>query len=185
MATDEKFVARSGEIYRVQPELFDVDVWEFDRLLDEIDRDAGNAIELLNRAVDRYRGALLEGAYYDWAEPLRSHFQRRFVDALMRLADIYSGEGRQEDAVGALEKAIMVEPFGEYIYRRAMTLYADLGRRNEIWRLYRRLEGVLAEDLDAEPEEETVTLKDRLLNELSHKSPVRAPEVRSGITRSE
>jgi DNA-binding SARP family transcriptional activator len=99
--------------------------------------------------------------------------KRRFVDALVRLTDIWSAEGRKEDAVDVLERAITVEPLGEYIYRRAMTLNAALGRRNEIWRLYRRPETALAEDLDAEPEEKTVTLKVRLLNELSHKSPAR------------
>lgn len=175
---EDKFVARSGDIYRVQPELFDVDVWEFDRLLEEANRDTDRAAELLRTAIDLCRGRLLEGAYYDWAEPLRSHFHRRFVDAMVRLADIHSAQGSHEDAVNVLEKAITVEPFGEYIYRKAMTSYADLGRRNEIWRLYRRLEAVLAEDLDAEPEEETVTLKDKLLDGLSRKSLVRAPDSR-------
>jgi hypothetical protein len=45
---------------------------------------------------------------------------------------------------------------------------------------YRRLEAVLADDLDAEPEDETVTLKNRLLEELSHKSPVRDEHVQEG-----
>jgi DNA-binding SARP family transcriptional activator len=141
LGTDEKFIARSGDIYRVQPDLFDVDVWEFERLLDEADRDTNRPAELLRVAGDLYRGALVEGAYYDWAEPLGSHFHRRFVDAMVRLAEINCEEGRKEDAVDVLERTITVEPFGEYIYRRAMTLYADLGRRNEIWRLYRRARG--------------------------------------------
>jgi len=57
-----------------------------------------------------------------------------------------------------------------------MTLYAEMGRGNEIRRLYRRLETVLANDLDAEPEEQTFHLMKSLLDELSQKPSIRERE---------
>jgi hypothetical protein len=48
-------------------------------------------------------------------EQLQEHFHRRFVEALVRLADICSREGRKEDVVDVLVRAITAEALGEYI----------------------------------------------------------------------
>jgi hypothetical protein len=48
-----------------------------------------------------------------------------------------------------------------------MRLYAKLGRATDIQRAYREPEAGLSEALEAEPTDETTTLKDKLIRELT------------------
>jgi DNA-binding SARP family transcriptional activator len=159
-----KFIDKIADMYRPLPELFSVDVWEFDLHLAEAK--GSSALESLSQAVELYRGELLQGLYYEWAEPLRAHFRERLLDALVKLSDLYSAEGDDEGALKAALRAIEAEPYAEHFYRRAMTIYGCLGRASDIKRIYRELEAALSDELDAEPDRETSDLKDRLLKQL-------------------
>jgi DNA-binding SARP family transcriptional activator len=152
-------------VYRPVPELFSVDVWQFDLHLAEAE--GPSAIESLSQAVELYRGDLLHGLYYDWAEPLRGHFRERLLDVLVRLSDLRSAAGDYERALKAILKAIEADRYAEHFYRRAMTIYGRLGRASDNKRIYRELVAALADELDAEPDPETSDLKDRLLQQLS------------------
>ncbi len=112
-----------------------------------------------------YRGDLLQGVYYPWVEPLQAHFRKQFIDAMVQLSEACSAEGDHEAAIGALHKAIAVDRYAEYLYRGAMELYARLERRNDVERVYKELEAALADELEAEPDPETQSLKDRLLTQ--------------------
>ena len=48
-----------------------------------------------------------------------------------------------------------------------MSFYGRLGRASDIQRIYRDLEAALADGLDAEPDAETSSLKDRLVGPMS------------------
>lgn len=166
-----KFIDRSGDVYRVQPEIFDVDVWRFDELLGKAA--SGEMVqESLQAATDLYREELLQGVYYEWAEPLRTHFQGQLLDALVQLAQTCEQEGDAETAVTVLVRAISLDPYAEQIYRKLMGLYAKLGRATDIQRSYRELEAALSEGLDAEPTEETSQLRDTLIRQLSQDTEV-------------
>lgn len=164
-APTAKFIDKTGDSYRPTSELFSVDVWQFDRLLAKAEE--GSAIQSLSEAVALYRGELLQGLYYEWAEPLRSHFQERFLDVLAKLSDLKSSANDYEGALTAVLKAIEVDRYAEHLYRRAMSLYSRLGRASDIQRIYRDLEAALADGLDAEPDAETSSLKDRLVGPMS------------------
>jgi hypothetical protein len=56
-----KFVERSGDIYRVEIDDFDVDVWRFDHLLAGAQEKKSR--EVLSAAADLCKGELLEGVY--------------------------------------------------------------------------------------------------------------------------
>jgi DNA-binding SARP family transcriptional activator len=48
-----------------------------------------------------------------------------------------------------------------------MELYAELGRRNDVKRVYKELEAALADELESEPDPQTHALRNKLLtNEL-------------------
>lgn len=164
-----KFVDRSGDVYRVQPEIFDVDVWRFDELLGKAA--SGEMVrESLQAATDLYREELVQGVYYEWAEPLRIHFHSQLLDALVQLAQNCEQDGDREAAVTALVRAISLDPYAEQIYRRLIDLYAKLGRPSDIERAYRELEAALSEGLDAEPSEETAALRKELIRKLRQSS---------------
>jgi DNA-binding SARP family transcriptional activator len=156
------FIRRSGEIYRVEQEYFDVDVWAFDRLLNE-DLEGEGGREALARSVQMYRDDLLQGTYCEWVEPLREQCRSRFLDALVRLAEEYSNEGDDKEAGEVVLRAIAVDPFAEPLYRRAMLVQGKLGHRAEIERLYNNLVKLLADELGVEPEEETVEARNQAL----------------------
>jgi DNA-binding SARP family transcriptional activator len=156
------FIRRSGEIYRIEPQYFDVDVWRFERLLDADPEGAGGK-EALASAVQMYREDLLEGTYCEWVDPLREQFRSRFLDALIRLAEEYSNDGDDKEAGELLLRAIAVDPFAEPLYRRAMLLQGRLGHRGEIERIYNNLVKLLADELGVEPEEETLEARNRAL----------------------
>lgn len=156
-----KFIELVNDIYRPSPDLFDVDVWEFDRLIGEAIK--GRDERSLTAATDLYCGELLEGVYYSWAETIQSHFQSRFLDAVVHLSDLQAESGDLEAATRNLHRAIRVDPYAEHLYRKLMTLYGRLGRRVDIDRTYRELEAALAEGLEVDPDPETETLKNRLL----------------------
>jgi DNA-binding SARP family transcriptional activator len=164
-----KFVERSGDIYRVETDEFDVDVWCFDHLLAKAAQ-GNNPRETLAAAADQYRGELLEGVYYDWALPLRDHFRSQATDVLVELAEACKRDGDLEETARALNRAIGLEPFAEHLYRELLATYAKLGRATDIQRVYRELEAALAEDLDAEPTEETAELRKKLIEKLSQGS---------------
>lgn len=160
-----KFIDKFGDVYKPVPEHFSVDVWQFDRCLAVAKEPA--AMESLSQAVELYRGELLQGLYYEWINPLRSHFRERMLDAVAKLSDLRYAEGDYEGALRTVLQAIEAEPYAEHFYRRAMSIYGHLGRASDVKRIYRQLVAALADELDAEPDPETTSLKDRLLKQLS------------------
>jgi DNA-binding SARP family transcriptional activator len=165
LAPTAKFIDKIGDVYRPVSELFSVDVWQFDIRLGEAE--GPSDIESLSQAIELYRGDLLHGLYYDWAEPLRGHFRERLLDVLVTLSDLRSAAGDYEGALKAILRAIEADRYAEHFYRRAMTIYGRLGRASDIQRTYRKLEAALADELEVEPDPETSALKNRLLNQLS------------------
>ncbi len=162
-APTEKFIEQTDDVYRPSPEAFEVDVWEFDRLISQAAE--GGGAEALNSATSLYRGELLRAVYYSWAEPMQRYFGDRFLDALVRLSDERLEQKDDVGALSALRQAIDVDPLSEYLYRRTMEISGRLGRANDIRRTYSELEAALAE-IEAEPDHETAELRTRLLEGL-------------------
>ncbi len=145
-----------GERYQAETDLIDCDVWRFQTALTDLTgaTDDHAAIAALERATAGYSGDLVDGAFYEWAQPAREDLRRRAVDAAARLAELHEQAGNPEAALAALEHAIRIDPYTEEVYRRIMRLRAGLGRPGAARRTYRLLETRLA-DLDVEPEEAT------------------------------
>jgi DNA-binding SARP family transcriptional activator len=165
-APTAKFIEKTRGLYRVVTEQFGVDVWAFERFIAQA-MDTGDP-DALEVAASLYRGELLQGMYYWWAEPIQSHLQDKFVDALVQLA---AHRCQQKDFVNALEalrRAINVDRHGEYLYRKVMEIYGRLGRPNDVRRTFSELEAAL-EEIEVEPDQETVELRGRLLQQLQQK----------------
>jgi DNA-binding SARP family transcriptional activator len=155
----EKLIERHGDLYRVEAGVFDVDLWRCQTALAEAraSPDDESARSALARAAAEYGGDLLEGSLCKWAEPIRESLRRQVLDALARLSELQTREGKLDQALAVLEQAIKVDPYAEELYRRGMRPLAQLGRGDATRRLLRQLEARLSQ-LDAESEEETVQL---------------------------
>lgn len=144
-----KFVTFTASRYRLDPETVTVDLWRFTRHLhlgNDPDDDQ-SSIEALTRPVAEYGGRFTGTSGYPWAEHLRGSLHRHAIDAHVRLADEHHRQGDTERAYTALESALELDPYNEYLYQRAIGYLGELGRTDAVRRLYHQLQNRLA-DLD-------------------------------------
>lgn len=128
----------------LQPDLeLWVDVGEFERCLDHA-RGAGEAllgsdrVASLTRAVELYRGDLLEGLYDEWCllEQDRLRARLRFaIDALIRH---HLAAGDAARAIDFGERLLAIDPLEETVHRYLMCIHYQLGSRTAALRQYRR-----------------------------------------------
>jgi len=147
-------LVKTGERYEPCAAEIVCDLWDFQHALSDAARadNDDQARAALRRAVDTYRGDLLQGSDYPWVEPARQDLHRRALDAHLRLAEHEEHAGHTDAAVEVLEQAIDLDRYAEEPYRRLMTLHAAHDRLDAvtaIWRLLHRRLGDL--DLDIEP----------------------------------
>jgi DNA-binding SARP family transcriptional activator len=158
-----------GERWRVNPELVDCDVWEFQAALADAAAADGQAKpDALARAAALYGGALLDGEEFEWPEEAREELRRQAADVAGRLAELREQAGDLDGAIAALEDGARWDVYNEELYQRIMRLQARLGRMDAVRRTYARLQERLA-DLGADPDEAT----ERLLHELRRSSTTR------------
>ena len=103
-------VERVGDRYTLVSSAFDCDLWGFKAALAEA-RDASSPdarTASLKRAAAAYRGDLVDGSYYEWAEPAREDLRRRVLDVLVKLAELQDAD--PEEAAATLERAIRIDP---------------------------------------------------------------------------
>lgn len=153
-----QIIAKHGAHYRANPDLLEVDLWQFQAALADAHRAHGDPqaeAAALQRATDAYRGDLADGTDYPWAEAAREDLHRRALDALVRLADLQ--HDRPHQAIACLDRAVALDPYAEEIYRRLIRLHAGTGRPDAARRVYEHLRDRLA-DLDLEPETATIAL---------------------------
>jgi DNA-binding SARP family transcriptional activator len=165
-------VERAGPLYRPDPEVFQVDVWQLEAAFHAAhdSRDEGELLAALERVADCYRANLLESPAYEWAESLREELRRRAVDALARLADLHHKAGNPDRALAALEQAINADPYAEELYQRIMRLQGGLGRSDAVRRTFHMLENRL-DELDLDPSDATVGLANTLHADRQARAP--------------
>lgn len=160
------YIERVGDSsYRLEPDAWWVDAWEFERLVRDAERstDVVEAVTRLRAAVALYGGEFCDDAYYPWLEGIRERFRTLFMEACGRLADLLSAAGKHDEALSALDRAIATDPVCDDLVRRAMATEAALGRRAAALTRYRKLQATLDEQVGVEPDPETQALVQRLV----------------------
>ena len=173
---DAKVVFHPADRYQLDPTMFNVDVWTFQRALARV-RAAATSPEARAALVDAartYTGELLGGAPYGWAEPLREELRRPAVDTLVRLAELATTESNIDQALAWYSQAITADPYQEELYRRIMRAQARLEHPDAVRRTYQLLETRLGE-LDVDPDPDTQALLGDLLRTGPPPPPVRKP----------
>jgi DNA-binding SARP family transcriptional activator len=158
-ALDFDVLVHEGGYYRVNPEVaIFYDVMEFVGALVQ-GRSPGvqDKSTVWQQAIDLYRGPFLQGHSDKWIVERRADYQKGYLEALSEMARIRLEEGRQENALGLLLRAVGENDRYEPIHRQIMQLYASLGRRSEAAAHYQKLAEQLKVD-GREPESETRAL---------------------------
>lgn len=115
----------------------------------------GAAREAWEKALDIYRGDLLEeDIYEDWTVGERERFQITMQNMLLALSGIYmiGGSARERDrAIELLNSSLAANPYREEVYLMLMEVYRAAGQRCEALRVYERCRVMLAGEFGVKP----------------------------------
>src|SRR5438309_5505251 len=135
----------------------------------------------LEQATHLARGPFLAGFtlrdsqfFDDWTRQERESWHLRLHQLFDALSMLYERAGDAERAIEAVTRWLSFEPLTEEGYRRLMRLRFSQGDRAGALRAYANGRAVLAEQLQVEPEPETVALA----THIRHTAPLRSPQVR-------
>lgn len=166
---DSRFLIGRAGTYRVDGQDLWIDAEAFEaayrRGLEALARgDLAAAGELLQPAVDHYRGDYLEEEpYADWCLAERERLRELFLDAKLALADALAGLSQHLQAIRHAEDVLLRDPIRERAYRRIMRSYSALGERGQALRAYERCRRILAEEMGLDPLPQTRELYEEVL----------------------
>ncbi|MFQ5741942.1 MAG: BTAD domain-containing putative transcriptional regulator, partial [Acidobacteriota bacterium] len=163
LGADSRFIARRRQQIALQaPGSLLVDVNSFEELAAE----ALNTVkpERFQVALRFYSGDLLaEDLYEDWVWNKREQLRILHQGLLSKLAQLYQEKGLNSAAIEVLNALLSSEPANEDAHRRLMLVYAESGHRQQALRQYLLCREAVRRELDAEPEEATRSLHDRIV----------------------
>lgn len=149
-----ELILADGNVLRVNPEAsIWIDVEDFQHGMR-----AEASLEEVRRALDLYRGDLLEDLYDEWCIAPREQFRRLYLSALEKAINRLHSQGDYEAALEYAQRWVLQEPFDEGARRWLMLLYALKGDRARALTEYQNLVRFLEEELGAEPMAETQAL---------------------------
>src|SRR5438874_6842599 len=110
----------------------------------------------------------------DWTRQHREYWHLRVHQLFDALSKLYERAGDRERAIETVSRWLSFDPLNEEGYRRLMRLRFSQGDRVGALRAYANGRAVLADELQVEPEPETVALA----KHIRHTAPLRSPQVR-------
>lgn len=119
---------------------------------------ATGTLRPLQRAVESYRGELLQGWQDEWLQAERAELRQLWLSALQRLADLEEASGAHAAAARLAERLRAEDPLNEEHVRRLMRLRALLGDRAGVQAAFRAATILLQRELDVAPSTATVAL---------------------------
>ena len=149
-----------------------VDVAAVERLLERAESAVRNAsdefvwseaLKLIQKAVELYKGPFLGGdADTPWTISLNDRLRRRLLRQLVRVGHHWEEREDLDQAIGAYEEGLRIDPCAEDVCRRLMATYHAVGRPSEILAAYRQCRDALAAKLGTIPSGETDSLLSQL-----------------------
>jgi DNA-binding SARP family transcriptional activator len=128
-------------------------------------------------ALAAYGGELLpEDRYEDWCAERRDFLADLHIRLLLSLAESMEKRGAHSASADRLREALQHDPTRQEIHRRLMITYASAGTRDLAVRQFHVCQDALRRELDAVPEQETVTLYQDIL---ADRIPRRIPTLES------
>lgn len=170
---DDLIVSTSSTIQLASGWPLEIDVEEFERRLDDIDREWGQhaarlpLADKLTSVIADYPGDLLAGHYDDWIDAERTAVKDRYTNAIWQAIRLYKGRSDYVTALRYARQLVGDDPVAEEGHREVMRLCALLGQPAAAERQYRNCCQVLADELGVEPSWETTELHERIQSEAS------------------
>lgn len=114
------------------------------------------------RAVDLYRGELLEGCYDDWCIVERERLQNMYLMMLDKLMAHSEATERFEEGIAYGARILGCDRAREHTHRRLMRIYYLAGDRTSALRQYERCASALDEELGVKPARKTSQLLEQI-----------------------
>jgi DNA-binding SARP family transcriptional activator len=153
--------------YRLNPQLLDVDLWRLQEAADlacDPEADPLRQVQALEQASPLYGGPLADGCNYTWLPAHRTQVAAIAAHAFYDLVD-FVGAHDKTRASQLLTQAAGIDPSDEDLCREAMRACSSAGDADGIRKLLHNLTNHL-DAADAAPSTATVTLFQRLMNQL-------------------
>lgn len=158
--------------YRLDPDLFDVDLWHMITAIQRANNAADDTacLAALRQAADYYLGDFGTGHDRAWIIDYATTYRHQYLSVLTRIAEILEPD-YPDQAIAAIEQALTHDPVNEELYQRLMRIHGRADRPDEVRRVLRRLTNQLADVGDAEPSAASKRVADRQLNRTPRPSP--------------
>ena len=143
------------------------DVREFERSFGEAQGTRGQHFEpdtadRIAKAVDLYRGELLEGCYDDWCLVERERLQNMYLMMLDKLMAYSEAAEHFEAGIVYGARILSCDRAREHTHRRLMRIYYLAGDRTSALRQYDRCVAALNDELGVKPARKTSQLFDQI-----------------------
>ncbi len=140
------------------------DVAEFEQAIEQAytTDDQQQMLEAYERAIHLYQGDYLNTLDLPWVVQRRDQLRSKFVDALIGVGRVHKENARPHNAIGYYIRALREVPLREDIHRDLMTLYMQLGRREDALNQYATLVELLDQRLRVGPSPETQELYEQI-----------------------
>jgi DNA-binding SARP family transcriptional activator len=170
IARHEEFLrVHSSSVELAASETAVIDVVLFDRACQEAHGVPGESLapalaRALAQAQRLYTGDLLSDWYSEWCAPARDRFRHMALGLLDKLVDYHRARGEYEAGISYASSALQHDRARERAHRNLMSLLYLSGDRSEALRQFDRCAVAMREELDVEPEAETIALRRLISN---------------------
>jgi len=165
-ALEQDVIQFEGERYAFNRSIdYEYDVELFLDLITQAEKDAytHDKMSAFQEALQIYQGEYLPEIDATWVVPEREYLRQAYVNASLKLAEIYLAEADIESVLGVCQRLIKDDPCLEEAHRLAMQAYAARGNRVEITRQYHRLQQALIDEVNTAPSPQTEELYRKLM----------------------
>ncbi|MFQ3647866.1 MAG: bacterial transcriptional activator domain-containing protein [Anaerolineae bacterium] len=141
------------------------DVAEFEQAIEQgyTTDDEQTMLEAYERAIHLYQGDYLTTLDLPWVVQRRDQLRSKFVDALIGVGRVHKEHERPHNAISYYIRALREVPLREDVHRDLMSLYMQLGRREDALRQYAALVDLLDHRLHVPPSPETQDLYEQIM----------------------
>ncbi|MEM7112696.1 MAG: BTAD domain-containing putative transcriptional regulator, partial [Chloroflexota bacterium] len=155
-----------------------IDIVQFEQLLAAVEAHdhrhlAGcpTCLGRLEDAVTLVRGEFLAGLNFssdtweEWLLAQREYIQQQVVEAMAQLCEVRLALGEWTAVLDIAQRQLRLEPWQETAHRAIMQAHYQLNDRSAALAQYEQCEKLLWEELGVDPEEETLQLKQQILDQ--------------------